>query len=126
MFHSPKPDHIRELFYVSAQYEGVSLNDQLLQPPNLFNAVFETLFTPAKTKKLSSQKSNRCSTPFGLKKCTVTTSGFVWHKDSIMQNTRVTKLMRAHVFGNRPKPSIARYRLQHNEELSKDTHVQKL
>lgn len=45
---------------------------------------------------------------------------FLWHKDSRLENTRVTYRMRVHIFGNRPPPSVALYDLQRIAELSRE------
>nr|XP_034311144.1 uncharacterized protein LOC117684166 [Crassostrea gigas] len=122
VYHPRKPDQIRGVFDASAKYEGVCLNDQLLQGPDLINDLLGILIRFRKHAVAVVADVQQMFHSFLVEEEHRDYLRFLWHKDNKMENPLVTYRMRVHVFGNRPSPSIAMYGLQRIGELSADTH----
>lgn len=63
LYHAKKPNKIRVVFDCSARYQNTSLNDQLLQGPDLANTLTTTTYSPDSDEDSSHswQTSNLCS-----------------------------------------------------------------
>ncbi|XP_061170784.1 uncharacterized protein LOC133180260 [Saccostrea echinata] len=122
VYHPRKPDQIRGVFDASAKYEGVSLNDQLLQGPDLINNLLGILIRFRKHMVAVVADVQQMFHSFLVEEEHRDYLRFLWHKDNKLEYPLATYRMRVHVFGNRPSPSIAMYGLQRIGELSANTH----
>jgi hypothetical protein len=66
VYHPKKPDKIRVVFDCSAKFQGVSLNDLLLQGPDLTNNLLGVLCRFRKEKVAICCDVERCSTNLKL------------------------------------------------------------
>ncbi|XP_078330327.1 uncharacterized protein LOC111129274 [Crassostrea virginica] len=122
VYHPRKPDQIRGVFDSSAKFEGVCLNDQLLQGPDFINSLLGILIRFRKEKIAVVADIQSMFHSFLVNEDYRDYLRFLWHEDNILENPLVTYRMRVHVFGNRPSPSIAMYGLQRIGELASESH----
>lgn len=122
VYHPRKPDRIRGVFDSSAKFDGVCLNDQLLQGPDLLNNLLGVLIRFRKEMIGIVGDIEQMFHSFLVREDHRDYLRFLWHQDNILENPLVTYRMRAHVFGNSPSPSIAMYGLRRIGELAEQTH----
>lgn len=122
VYHPRKPDQIRGVFDASARYEGVCLNDQLLQGPDFINDLLGIFIRFRKDTVAVVADVQQIFHSFLVEEEHRDYLRFLRHKDNKLENPLVTYRMRVHVFGNRPSPSIAMYGLQCIGQLSAETH----
>lgn len=112
VFHPQKSDKVRVVFDCSAKYSGTSLNDQLLQGPDLTNTLVgvltrfreEPIALTADIEKMFHQvrfPSTDCDAP-----------RFLWWSEGDLSKDPEEYEMRAHLFGGASSPSCANYALK--------------
>ena len=126
VYHPRKPGKIRGVFDSSAKYEGTCLNDQLMQGPDLMNNLLGILIRFRKEIIGVVGDIEQMFHSFLVEENHRDYLRFLWHKDNMLENPLVTYRMRAHVFGNKPSPSIAMYGLRRICELAGQTHGHKV
>ena len=124
VYHPRKPNQIRGVFDASAKYDGVCLNDQLLQGPDLINGLLGILIRFRKDMVAVFADIQQMFHSFLVDEEDRDYLRFLWHKDNRLENPLLTYRMRVHIFGNRPSPSVAMYGLRRIGELSEKTHGQ--
>ena len=122
VYHPRKPEQIRGVFDASAKFNNVSLNDQLLQGPDLINSLLGILIRFRKEMVGVVADIQQMFHSFLVQEEHRDFLRFLWHKDNVIENPLVTYRMRVHVFGNRPSPSIAMYGLRRIGELATESH----
>ncbi|KAK7910443.1 hypothetical protein WMY93_015127 [Mugilogobius chulae] len=121
VYHPQKPSQIRVVFDSSAQWDGVSLNDVLLQGPDLNNSLLGVLmrFRTGPIGVLADiEQMFHC---FVVREDCRDVLRFLWYRDNLPDNEVVEYRMRVHIFGNSPFPAIAIYGLRRAaKELERD------
>lgn len=121
MYHPQKPGKIRVVFDSSASFEGVSLNDVLLQGPNLNNSLLGVLLRFRKDPVAVTADIKQMFYCFFVKEEHRDVLRFLWFKDNNPENEVVDYRMTVHVFGNSPSPAVATYGLRRSaQEGEKD------
>ncbi|XP_061170284.1 uncharacterized protein LOC133179579 [Saccostrea echinata] len=122
VYHPRKPEQIRGVFDSSAKHMNVSLNDQLLQGPDLINNLLGVLIRFRKEMVDVVADVQQMFHSFLVREDHRDFRRFLWHEDNLIENPLVTYRMRAHVFGNKSSPSIAMYGLRRIGDLAAKTH----
>lgn len=121
VYHPQKPGKIRVVFDSSASNEGVSLNDVLLQGPNLNNSLLGVLLRFRKDPVAVTADIKQMFYCFYVKEEHRDVLRFLWFKDNNPENEVVDYRMTVHVFGNSPSPAVATYGLRRSaQEGEKD------
>ncbi|XP_076861369.1 uncharacterized protein LOC143514271 [Brachyhypopomus gauderio] len=121
VYHPQKPGKIRVVFDSSASFEGLSLNDVLLQGPNLNNSLLGVLLRFRKDLVAVTADIKQMFYCFYVKDEHRDVLRFLWFKDNNPENEVVDYRMTVHVFGNSPSPAVATYGLRRSaQEGEKD------
>ena len=119
VFHPKKPDKVRVVFDCSAKHLGTSLNDQLLQGPDLTNSLVgvlsrfreEQIALMADVEAMFHQVRVRPSDCDALR--------FLWWPDGNLDNEPQEYQMRVHLFGGASSPSCANFALKKTAQDNK-------
>ncbi len=117
VYHPHKPDKIRVVFDMSAQFGGVSLNDILLSGPDLNNTLLFVLLHFRREKVAVMADIERMFYCFKVKEQHRNYLRFLWHKDKCAGKEIIDYRMTAHVFVNSPSLAVAIYALRRAAEL---------
>ncbi|XP_046585211.1 uncharacterized protein LOC124292203 [Haliotis rubra] len=112
VYHPKKPDQIRAVFDSSAVCDGISLNNVLLQGPDLMNSLLGVLLRFRKEEVAAMADIQSMFHCFQVKKEHRNFLRFFWYEDNDPSKRLTEYRMRVHVFGNKPSPSIATYGLK--------------
>ena len=119
VYHPKKPDQIRGVFDASAKFQGISLNDVLLQGPDLLNNLLGILLRFRKNAVAISADIQQMFYSFLVDKEDRDYLRFFWYPENDLTKNLIEYRMRVHVFGNRPSPAVANLGLQKTAEISK-------
>lgn len=119
VFHPQKPEKVRVVFDCSARYRGTSLNDQLLQGPDLTNTLVgvltrfreEPVALMSDIESMFYQVRVRPSDRNYLR--------FLWWPDGNLEKEPEEYKMSVHLFGGASSPSCANYALKKTAEDNK-------
>ena len=112
VFHPQKPDKVRVVFDCSAKYRGTSLNDQLLQGPDLTNTLVgvltrfreESVALMSDVEAMFHQVKVRPDDRNALR--------FLWWPDGDLSKQAEEFQMTVHLFGGTSSPSCANFALR--------------
>ncbi|XP_071497310.1 uncharacterized protein [Diadema antillarum] len=112
VYHPKKPDKIRVVFDCSAKYQGVSLNDKLLQGPDLTNGLLGVLcrFRQEDVAIMADIKS--MFHQFFVAEEDRDMLRFLWWEDGNPQNEVIEYRMKVHLFGAASSPGCANFGLK--------------
>ena len=112
IYHPKKPGQIQVVFDCSAQYEGVSLNDHLLQGPDQINNLVGILcrFRQERVAFLTDIKS--MFHQFMVSEEYRDLLRFLWWEDGDPENDAVEYRMKVHLFGAGSSPGCANFGLK--------------
>ena len=115
-----KPDKIRVVFDCSAVYEGISLNSQLLQGPDLTNSLLGVLLR-FRQESVAIQGDieamfHQVEVPEGDRDCL----RFLWWRDGNLDQEPEHCRMKVHLFGATSSPSCCNFALQQAIQDYKD------
>ena len=112
VFHPQKPDKTRVVFDCSAKFEGTSLNDELLQGPDLTNTLTGVLtrFRQGPVAFMADIESMFHQVRIPLKDCDVLR--FLWWSNNDTSSNPEEYQMMVHLFGAISSPSCANYALK--------------
>ena len=125
VFHARKPDKFRVVFDCAAEFQGVSLNDGLLQGPDQTNTLLDVLLRfrmePIAFMADIEGMFNQVTVPEADRDFI----RFLWWKDGNTANKIEQRRMKVHIFGARSSPSVACYTLRrtakdYESEFSKE------
>lgn len=119
VYHPKKPDQIRGVFDASAKFQGISLNDVLLQGPDLLNGLLGILLRFRKNEVAISADIEQMFYSFLVDERDRDYLRFFWYPENDLTKDLIEYRMRVHVFGNRPSPAVANLGLQKTAEISK-------
>lgn len=112
VYHPKKPDKIRVVFDCSAKYKGVSLNDYLLQGPDLMNRLVGILHRFRKGKIGIMCDIQKMFHMFKVAPSDRDYLRFLWFEDEKLEKI-VEYRMTVHLFGATSSPGCATYGLRH-------------
>ena len=125
VFHPQKPDKVRIVFDGAAKFQGVSLNDSLLQGPDQTNTLLNVL-TRFRTDSVAfTADIENMFHQVHVASCDRDYLRFLWWKDGNPASEILEYRMTVHVFGATSSPSIACYALRktaidNRDNFSKD------
>ena len=119
VFHPQKPDKVRVVFDCSAKFQGASLNDQLLQGPDLTNTLVGVL-----TRFRQGQITFMCDIEAMFYQVRVSPSDcdylqLLWWPDGDLKKDPEEYQMLVHLFGGASSPSCANFTLKKTAEDNK-------
>ncbi len=116
VYHPQKPDKIRVVFDCSAKYRGTSLNDQLLQGPDLTNSLVGVLtrFREEPVAFMSDVESMFYQVHVRSSDCDALR--FLWWPDGDLDRAPEEFQMNVHLFGGASSPSCASFALRKTAE----------
>jgi hypothetical protein len=116
VYHPQKPDKIRVVFDCSARYRGTSLNDQLLQGPDLTNLLVGviTRFREEPVAFMSDVESMFYQVHVRSSDCDALR--FPWWSDGDLDRTPEEFQMNVHLFSGASSPSCASFALRKTAE----------
>ncbi|XP_071100525.1 uncharacterized protein [Haliotis cracherodii] len=121
VYHPKKPNQVRVVFDSSAQYNGVSLNNVLLQGPDMTNSLLDILIRFRKHDVAVMGDIQQMFYCFQVREEHRNYLRFLWYKDNDPNRELIEYRMTVHVFGNSPSPAIATYGLRKTVETGKNT-----
>jgi hypothetical protein len=110
------------VFDSSATYEGTSLNNVLLQGPDLTNSLLGVLLRFRKEMIAVVADIQHMFHCFKVVEEHRDYLRFLWHEDNDVNKDLKEYCMCVHVFGNRPSPAVATYGLRKIANISEETH----
>lgn len=116
VYHPKKPDQIRVVFDSSAEFQGVSLNKELLPGPDLMNSLVGVLFRFRKENIAIMCDIEQMFHTFHVNPEHQNFLRFLWFKDNDPSKEIVEYKMTVHLFGNAPSPAIATFGLRHTAD----------
>ncbi len=111
IYSSKKPDKIRIVFDCSARYQGQSLNDHLLQGPDLINGLVGVLCRFRSDPVALMCDVEQMFFQFSVEPCHRDFLRFLWWKDENMTKP-VEYRMKVHLFGAVSSPGCANFALK--------------
>ena len=120
IYHSKKPGQIRVVFDCSARYDGVSLNDYLLQGPDQINSLLGILcrFRQERVAFLTDIKGvfHQFLVPEEYRDLL----RFLWWRDGNSNNEVVEYRIKVHLFGAASSPGCANFGLRRAADDGED------
>ena len=112
IYHPQKPDKIRVVFDCAAKFHGVSLNNILMQGPDLTNSIIDVLirFRLRKYAYMADIESMFYQVHVPEKDRDVLR--FLWWEDGKFENDPIEYRMTVHLFGACSSPSCATFALR--------------
>ena len=112
VYHPKKPDQIRVVFDCSAQFEGVSLNDCLLQGPDLTNGLLGVLCRFCQERVAFRTDIKSMFHQFMVAEDHHDLLRFLWWEDGDPNKPVVEYRMKVHLFGASSSPGCANFGLK--------------
>ena len=121
IYHPKKPHKIRVVFDCSAKYEGASLNDQLMQGPDLTNSLVGVLtrFRQDRVAFMADIEAMFHQVRVPDEQCDFLR--FLWWPDGNLESTIQEYQMTVHLFGAASSPSCCNFALK---QTANDTESQ--
>ena len=120
VYHPKKPDQIRVVFDSSAEFQGVSLNKELLPGPDRMNSLVGVLIRFHQENVATMCDIEQMFHSFHVAPEHQNFLRFLWYKDNDTSKEIIENKMTVHLFGNGPSPAIATFGLRktadHGEE----------
>jgi len=112
VYHPKKPNQIRVVFDSSAEYEGVSLNKELLSGPDLANNLTGVLIRFRRNEVAVMCDIEQMFHSFHVSTDHRNYLRFLWYEDNDPEKGICEYRMNVHLFGNGPSPAVATYGLR--------------
>ncbi|XP_077983962.1 uncharacterized protein LOC144438690 [Glandiceps talaboti] len=112
VYHPKKPDKIRVVFDCSARYEGISLNDCLLQGPDLTNGLVGVLSRFRKEEVAVMADIKGMFHQFHVTPIDRDLLRFLWWEDGDLNKDLTEYRMTVHLFGAASSPGCANFGLK--------------
>ncbi|XP_006813138.1 uncharacterized protein LOC102800684 [Saccoglossus kowalevskii] len=126
VIHSNKPEKVRVVFDCAAKYQGTSLNDQLLQGPDLNNTLVGVLLQFRKEPVAIVADIKQMFHQVKVKKTDCDALRFLWWPEGDLSKDPADHQMLVHPFGATSSPSCAAYALKRTADDNRsnyDTHI---
>ena len=126
VYHPKKPDQIRVVFDSSAEFQGVSINKELLPRSDLMNSLVGVQIRYGKENIVVMCDIEKMFHTFHVNVEHQNFLRFLWFEDNDLSKEIVEYRMTVHLFGNAPSPAIATFGLTHmaddgEEKFGKET-----
>ena len=115
-----KPNKVRVVFDCAARYGNTSLNDQLLQGPDLNNTLFGVLLRFRQDPVALTSDVEAMFHQVRVSPCDANSLRFLWWPDADFSQEPQDYMMQVHLFGATSSPSCASFALQRTAEDHKD------
>jgi hypothetical protein len=122
VYHPRKPDHIRVVFDSSCEFQGVSLNKELLAGPDLMNNLLGVLMRFRQENHGVMCDIERMFYAFHVNPEHRDLLRFVWFKNNDPKQEIIDYRMTVHLFGNGPSPAVATYGMRKTAEDGEEAH----
>lgn len=113
VYHPKKPDKLRVVFDCSAKYQGTSLNDHLLQGPDLMNKLIGVLVRFRHHPVAFMCDVEKMFHQFHVEEADRNYLRFLWWKNRDLTLQPQEYRMKVHLFGATSSPGCANYGLKH-------------
>ena len=112
VYHPKKPEQIRVVFDSSAEYQGKSLNRELLTGPDLMNSLAGVLIRFRREDVAAMCDVEQMFHSFHVSPEHQDFLRFLWFKENDLSKPVTEFRMTFHLFGNGPSPAVATYGLR--------------
>ena len=112
VFHPKKPGKLRVVFDCSARYGGTSLNDHLLQGPDLINSLLGVLFRFRLRPFAVTCDIEKMYHQFKLNSEHQNFFRFIWWEGGDLSKEASEYRMKVHIFGATSSPGVANFALK--------------
>ena len=112
VYHPQKPDKVRVVFDCSAKWRGTSLNDQLLQGPDLTNSLVGVLIRFRQEPIALMSDIEAMFYQVYVRPIDTNCLRFLWWPDGNLEKAPVEFKMLVHLFGGTSSPSCANFALR--------------
>ena len=112
VYHPKKPEQIRVVFDSSAEYEGTSLNKELIAGPDMMNSLLGVLIRFRKETTAVMCDIEQMFHSFHVNPAHRDFLRFLWFQDNTPGKPIVEYRMNVHLFGNGPSPAVATFGLR--------------
>ena len=112
VYHPKKPTQIRVVFDSSAEFEGVSLNKELLSGPDMMNSLLGVLIRFRTETTAVMCDIEQMFHSFHVNPSHRDFLRFLWFEDNVIGKPIVEYRMNVHLFGNGPSPAVATFGLR--------------
>ena len=112
VYHPQKPNKVRVVFDCSARFQDTSLNDQLLQGPDLINSLVGVLCRFRDGPVAFSCDVEKMFHQFKVSESDQDYLRFLWWKDGELDSPPVDFRMKVHLFGATSSPGCANFGLK--------------
>ncbi|XP_065115485.1 uncharacterized protein [Paramisgurnus dabryanus] len=113
VYHPKKPDKLRVVFDCSAKYQGTSLNNHLLQGPDLMNNLTGVLVRFRQHPVALMCDVEKMFHQFHVEEADRNYLCFLWWKNGNLSSHPQEYRMKVHLFGATSSPGCANYGLKH-------------
>ncbi|XP_070180319.1 uncharacterized protein [Littorina saxatilis] len=113
VYHPKKPDKVRVVFDCSARYQGVCINDHLLQGPDQINSLVGVLCRFREGPIAFTCDVEKMYHQFRVEKHHQDYLRFLWWEDNDLSKPPVDYRMKVHLFGATSSPGCANFALKH-------------
>ena len=120
VYHPHKPDKIRVVFDCAAQFQGISLNDCLLQGPDQTNTLLDVLLRFRMERIAFIADIEGMFNQVYVHEADRDFLRFLWWQDGNTSNEIQQLRMKVHIFGAKSSPSVACYALRRTAEDNKE------
>ncbi|XP_013856110.1 uncharacterized protein LOC106511941, partial [Austrofundulus limnaeus] len=122
IYHPKKPNKLRVVFDCSAKHNDTSLNDHLLQGPDLMNNLTGILLRFRKHPIALMCDIEKMFHQFHVQQCDRDYLRLLWWKDGDTETQPRVYRMKVHLFGAASSPGCANYGLKHLAKEHCQTH----
>ena len=112
VYHPKKPTQIRVVFDSSAEFEGVSLNEELLSGPDMMNSLLGVLIRFRTENTAVMCDIEQMFHSFYVNPSHRDFLRFLWFEDNVIGKPIIEYRMNVHLFGNGPSPAVATFGLR--------------
>lgn len=112
VYHPKKPTQIRVVFDSSAEFEGISLNKELLSGPDMMNSLLGVLIRFRNDNTAVMCDIEQMFHSFDVNPCHRDFLRFLWFEDNKLGRPIIEYRMNVHLFGNGPSPAVATFGLR--------------
>ena len=122
VYHPKKPEQIRVVFDLSAEYQGVSLNKRLLPGPDLMNSLMGVLIRFRQETVGIMCDVEQMFHSFHINVQHQDFLRFLWYKENDPSKEIIEYKRTVHLFGNAPSPAVATFGLRKTADVGEEKY----